>query len=107
MMTLSKKSSYLTTFATMIGRYRYVRVSMGASLSSDCFQHKMDQIFGPIEQCCGITHDLVIYGYTLEDHDIVLFTVLDTAKQVGLKFNPDKINRCGWYKTRSKENQIS
>ena len=38
---------------------------------------------------------LIIYGYTLEDHDRVLFTVLDTAKQVGLKFNPDRcIFRC-------------
>ena len=116
MMTLSKKSSYLTSFATMFGRYRYIRVPMGASLSSNCFQYKMDQIFGPIEQYCGITDDLIIYGYTLEDHDRVLFTVIDTAKQVGLKFNPDKcifrcmhnsihwnVNRCQQYKARSKE----
>ena len=48
MMALSKESSYLTTFATMFGRYRYVHVPMGASLSSDCFQYKMDQIFSQI-----------------------------------------------------------
>ena len=53
MMTLSMKSSYLTTFATMFGRYRYVTVPMGASLSSDCFQYKMDQVLGPVEQCYG------------------------------------------------------
>ena len=93
--TLSKKSSCLTTFTTVFGRYRYVRFSSGASLSSDCFQYKMDQTFGPIKQCCGIAADLIIYGYTLEDHDRVLFIVLDTAKQVDLKFNPDKcIFRC-------------
>ena len=48
---------------------------MGASLSSNCFQHKMNQILGPIEQCCAIADDLIIYGHTLEDHDRVLFTV--------------------------------
>ena len=69
-MALSKESSYLTTFATMFGRYRYVHIPMGASLNSDCFQHKMDHpIFSPIAQCCGITDDLVFYGYPEQDHD--------------------------------------
>ena len=90
MMTLSKESSYLTTFATMFQRYQYVRVPMGASLSRDCFQYKMDQIFGPIVQCCGITDGLVIYSYSEENHDCILFQVLDMAKHVGLRFNPDK-----------------
>ena len=49
---------------------------MGANLGSNCFQYKMDQIFGPVEQCCRIEDDLVIYAYTLEDHDRVLFIVL-------------------------------
>ena len=63
MMALSEESSYLTTFGTMFGRYRYVHVPMGASLSNNCFQYKMDQIFSPIAHCCGITDDLVIYSY--------------------------------------------
>ena len=88
-MILSKESSYLTTFASMFGRYRYVHVPMGASLSSDCFQYKMDQIFSPIAQCCGIANDLIIYGYSEKDHDRLLFQILDTAKCVGLRFNPD------------------
>ena len=76
MMWLSKESSYMTTFATMFSRYRYVHIPMGASLSSDCFQYKMYQIFGPIPQSCGITNDLVIYSYSEMDHDQVLFQVL-------------------------------
>ena len=32
MMALSKESSYLTTFATMFSRYRYVHVPVGARL---------------------------------------------------------------------------
>ena len=63
---------------------------MGASISSDCFQYKMDHIFAQITKCFSITDDLVIYGYSGEDHDQVLFQVLDTAKCIGLRFNPDK-----------------
>ena len=70
MMTPSKESSNLTTFATMFGRSQYVRVLVSASLSSNCFQYKMDQISGPIAQCCN---DLVIYSYSEEDHDHVRF----------------------------------
>ena len=68
-MALSKESSYLTTLATMFGRFRYVHAPMGVSLGSDCFQYKMDQIFDLIPQCCGIADNLVIYGYSEEDHD--------------------------------------
>ena len=69
MMVLGKESSYLTTFAAMFGRYRNFCIPMGASLSSDCFQYKMDEIFSPIAQCCLMTDDLVIYSYSEEDHD--------------------------------------
>ena len=41
-------------------------------------------------QCGRITDNLVIYGYSEEDHNCVLFQILDMAKQVGLRFNPDK-----------------
>ena len=47
-------------------------------------------IFGPTQQCCSIADDLIVFGYSEEDHDRVLFVVLDTAKHVGLHFNPDK-----------------
>ena len=90
MMVLSKESSHLTTFATMLGICRYSYVPMGASLSSDCFQYKMDKIFSLIAQCCGITDGLVIYGYSKEEHVWVLFQVLDRAKHVGLRFKLDK-----------------
>ena len=94
MMLLNKHSSYLTTFATMYGRFRYVHVPMGACLSSDCFQHKMDEIFGPIEQCCSIADDIIVFGYSEEDHDRVLFVVLYMAKCVRLHFNPNKCIFC-------------
>ena len=32
----------------------------------------------------------VIFGYDYHDHDKTLYTVLDRAHKVGMKFNPDK-----------------
>ena len=64
--------------------------SDGGKLSSDCFQYKMDVIFGPTEQCCNIADNLIVFGYSEEDYYRDLFVVLDMAKYVGLHFNPDK-----------------
>ena len=61
---------------------------MGASLSSDVYQFKIDEIFEDISQCVGIADNIVIFGY--DDHDQTLYTVLDRACKVGMKFNPDK-----------------
>ena len=62
-LSLTKRASLLTTFGTMYGRYCYLRVPMGASLSSDVYQFKVDEIFQDIPQCEGIANDIVIFGY--------------------------------------------
>ena len=63
---------------------------MGASLSSDVYQYKVDKIFEDIAQCEGIADHIVIFGYDDSDHDTTLYAVLDRARDVGMKFNPDK-----------------
>ena len=63
---------------------------MGASLSSDVYQYKVDEIFQDIPRCVGIADDTVIYGYNDQDHDSTLYSVLDRAHEVGMKLNPEK-----------------
>ena len=63
---------------------------MGASLSSDVYQFKIDKIFEDIPQCVGIADDIVIYSYNDQDHDSTLYSVLNRACKVGMRFNPDK-----------------
>ena len=87
---LMEQSSLLTTFGTMFGRYCYLCVPMGASLSSDVYQYKVDEIFQNIPQCVGIADDIVIFGYGDHDHDTTLYSALDRACDVGMRFNPDK-----------------
>ena len=38
----------------------------------------------------GITDDIVIFGYSDHDHNARLYSVLDRACDVGMRFNPDK-----------------
>ena len=85
-----KRASLLTTFGTMYGCNCYLRVPMGASLSSDVHQYKVDEIFQDIPQCVGIADDIVIFGYSDQDNDATLYSVLDRACDVGMRFNPDK-----------------
>ena len=60
-LSLTKRVSLLTIFGTMYGHYCYLRVPMGASLSSDVYQFKVDEIFQDIPQCEGIADDIVIF----------------------------------------------
>ena len=89
-LSLTRKASLLTMFGTMYGHYCYLRVPMGASLSFDVYQFKIDKIFEDISQCVGIADDIVIFGYDDHDHDKTIYNVLDRARKVGMKFNPDK-----------------
>ena len=89
-LSLTKRASLLMTFGTMYGMYCYSRVPMGASLSSDVYQFKIDEIIEDIPKCVRITDDIVIYGYNDQDHDSTLYSLLNRARKVGMKFNPDK-----------------
>ena len=89
-LSLTKKASLLTTCGTMYGHYCYLRVPIGAPLLSDVHQFKIDEVFQDIPQCEGIADDIVIFGYGDDDHGTTLYSVLDRAHEVGMKFNPDK-----------------
>ena len=72
---LTERVLLLTTFGTIYGRYCYLREPMGASLSSDVYQYKVDEIFQDIPQCVGIADDIVIFGYRDTDRDWTLYNV--------------------------------
>ena len=68
---LDEESSKLTTFGTPFGHYRFLRVPMGASLSSDVYQYKVDAHFEGIKNCIAIADAIIIYGFKEDgsDHD--------------------------------------
>ena len=95
-------SSKLTTFGgTPFGRYRYLRMPMGTSLSSDVYQYKVDTHLEKISNYIAIADYIIMYGYRDDgnDHDKMVREVLDKAKAVGMRFNP---NKCQFRKTQVK-----
>ena len=98
---LDKDSSKLTTFGTPYCQYRYLRMSMGASLSSDIYQYKVDGHLENIPNCVAIVDDIIIYRFKDDgsDHDQTVKMVMEKARQVGMQFNPTK---CKFRKTQVK-----
>ena len=73
-MPLDEESSYLTTFNTPFGWYRFTRLPFGINVSGDAFQRKLDTIYNPLPNVIGIADDLIIWGNKEDgsDHDEAL-----------------------------------
>ena len=65
---------------------------MGASLSSDVYQYKVDSHLEEIENCVAIADDIIIYGFKTDgtDHDKMVRQIMEKANSVGMRFNPTK-----------------
>ena len=87
---LDQESSYLTTFNSPFGRYRFLRMPFGLRMSQDVFQAKIDQTFEDCEGTIGIADDIVIFGKSEQEHDNHLNGMLTRCRNTGLKLNPDK-----------------
>ena len=87
---LDQESSYLTTFNSPFGRYRFLRMPFGLKMSQDVFQAKIDQTFEGCKGTVGIADDIVVFGKSEEEHDRHLTEMLNRCRTTGLKLNPDK-----------------
>ena len=90
---LDEQSSYLTTFNTEFGRYRYTVRLFGETVAGDIFQHKLDECFGHIPNVIVIADDIMIVGKKQDhkDHDQALTTLLETARQCSVRLNYEKL----------------
>lgn len=88
---LSEESSFLTTFNTPFGRYRFKRLPFGLVCAQDVFQQKMDEIFEGIPGVTPLVDDIIISGATQEEHDKNLRAALDRAIKKNLKLNSEKL----------------
>ena len=95
---LDGASPFLTTFNTEIGRFRYTVMPFGATVAGDVFQCKLDQCFGMIKQVIVIAYYIMIVGkqQNHRDYNVVLTTLLGTARKCNVRFNFDMLQ---WKKT--------
>ena len=68
---LDKKSSYLTTCACQLGRYRYKQLLFRAAPVGNMFQCKIDEIFNDMPNVFGILDDILVIANNDDgtDHD--------------------------------------
>ena len=94
---LDKSSSYLTTFWTPFGRYRYLRMPFGISSAPEEYQRRMHNILQGLPGVEVIADDILVYGSGstkeeyMQDHDNNLTKLLERARAVNLKLNRKKL----------------
>ena len=90
---LDEESSYLTTFNTPFGRYRFLWLPFGLKVSQDIFQCLMDDAYQNCRGAVNIADDVVVYGRDEKDHDRNLHEAMEKTRKSGIKLN-DRPEKC-------------
>ena len=94
---LDEESSFLTTFWTPFGRYRWLRMPFGLKSAPEEFQRRLDTCLEGLENIEVIADDIIIYGCGDNDeeaeksHDKALHALLLRCRERGLKLNKKKL----------------
>ena len=88
---LDEESSFLSTFNTPFGRYRWKQMPFGICSAPEVFQHRIHKMIEGLQGVKVIADDFVVVGYASQDHDHNLEAFLQRCAQKRLKLNSDKI----------------
>ena len=94
---LDNQSSYLTTFYTPFGLYRWLRMPFGLKSAPEEFQRRLDECLEGLKNVAVIADDILIYGTGNTDneaeksHDAALIALLNRCRECGLKLNKNKL----------------
>ena len=87
---LDDESSYLTTFATPFGRYRWLRLPFGLKVSSEIFQKRLIQALEGLDGVRCIADDIVVWGRNDEEHECRVNKFLQRCRESNIVLNKDK-----------------
>ena len=87
---LDEESSFLTTFNTVFGRYRFTRMPFGIHSAQEVFHKRLHELLGDLPGVETDIDDILVWGRTQEEHDERLIKLLQRARDCNLKLNPDK-----------------
>ena len=94
---LTESSSFLTTFCSPFGRFRWLRMPFGISSAPEEFQRRLHEITAGLTGVEVIADDILIYGIgdieeqASANHNQNMINLLERAKEINLKFNPKKL----------------
>ena len=85
---LDEASSFLTTFNTELGRFRYTVMPFGLTVAGDVFQCKLNQCFGHMKNVIVIADDIMTVGKdNHSDHDQALTILIDAVRSCNIQLN--------------------
>ena len=87
---MDEESSYLTTFISPFGRYRYLRLPYGISSAPEHFQRRVLEILDGLEGVVCLVDDIVVHGRTQAEHDGRLQKVLKRLEEKKVTLNLKK-----------------
>lgn len=94
---LDEPSSYLTTFWTPQGRYRWLRMPFGIKPAAEEYQRRQHEVLQGLRGVSVIADDILVYGCgetteeAMKDHDKNISALLQRAREVNLKLNKRKL----------------
>ena len=94
---LDEPSSYLTTFWTPYGRYRWLRMPFGISSAPEEFQRRLHECLEGLENIAVIADDVLVYGSgetqaeAEASHDAAFSALLSRCRGRNLKLNAAKL----------------
>ena len=88
---LDFRSSLLTTFNTLWGKYRWLRMPFGLKVSGDVFQERLDRVIKLVPGVLGITDDIVVQCATENTHNRPVLVLCETARLNNLSLNSKKM----------------
>ena len=93
---LDTERSFLTTFGTLWGRYRWTRMPFGISPATEEFQRRLDTALGGLQGIVPIFDDILVFGVgetkaeAIENHGQRLLALLERCSSKGIKLNKEK-----------------
>ena len=89
---------------TPYGRYRFKRMPFGISSAPEVFQKKNEAIFWDIDGVEVIFDDIIVAAKDDHEHDEIMRTFLQRAREANVKFNPAKsVKSSTWEKHLSSD----
>ncbi|GBL73729.1 Uncharacterized protein K02A2.6 [Araneus ventricosus] len=88
---LDEVSSEICTFNTPFGRCKFNKMPFGIASAPEIFQKRNQKLFGDIEGVEIYFDDIIVAGNDEASHDAIMSKVLERARSVNLKLNPDKL----------------
>jgi len=95
--SLDEESSFLTTFYTPFGLYRWLRMPFGIKSAPEEFQCRLDENLEGLENVAVIADDILIYGTGDTDeeaersHDAAVIALFERCRERGIKINKRKL----------------